>query len=111
MLVNEPNNSDKWYEFSLFSLKFHMQAKAEQYLDRVIQLQGMSKEMHIMMASMMLQRKNFQKTKIHLDAVLDEDWTNIHANLLFGFYYKLTEWDEMARKHFAIARVKKMRDL
>jgi hypothetical protein len=38
MLVNEPNNSDKWYEFALFSLKFHMQAKAEQYLDRVIQL-------------------------------------------------------------------------
>jgi Tfp pilus assembly protein PilF len=71
----------------------------------------MSKEMHIMMASMMLQRQNFQKTKIHLDAVLDEDWTNVHANLLFGFYYKLTEWDEMARKHFAIARVKKMRDL
>jgi hypothetical protein len=46
-----------------------------------------------------------------LDAVLDRDWLNIHANLLFGFYYKLTGWDEMARKHFAIARVKRLRDL
>jgi hypothetical protein len=42
---------------------------------------------------------------------LNEDWKNIHANLLFGFYYKLTGWDEMSRKHFAIARVKRMRDL
>ena len=64
-----------------------------------------------MLASVMLQRNNFAKTKEHFDAVLNEDWKNIHANLLFGFYYKLTGWDEMSRKHFAIARVKRMRDL
>lgn len=111
ILIDDPTSSDKWYEFALFSLKFDMQAKAEQYLDKVIVLRGMTKEMHLMLASMMLQRKNFEQTKLHLDAVLDEDWKNIHANLLFGFYYKLTGWDEMARKHFAIARVKRMRDL
>lgn len=64
-----------------------------------------------MLAAMMLQRGNFQQTKVHLDAILDEDWKNIHANLLFGLYYKLTEWDQMERKHFGIARVKRMRDL
>lgn len=110
-LLDDPNNKEKWYEFALFSLKFGMQAKAEQYLDRVIKLSSMTQEMHLMLAAMMLQRQNFQKTKMHLDAVLDEDWTNVHANLLFGFYYKLTKWDEMARKHFAIAKVKRMRDL
>lgn len=67
--------------------------------------------MHLMLAAMMLQRGNFQQTKVHLDAILDEDWKNIHANLLFGLYYKLTEWDQMERKHFGIARVKRMRDL
>ena len=64
-----------------------------------------------MLAAMMLQRGNFQQTKVHLDAILDEDWKNIHANLLFGLYYKLTAWDQMERKHFGIARVKRMRDL
>lgn len=54
MLIDEPNSADKWYEFSLFSLKFNMQAKAEQYLEKVIKLQGMSKDMHLMLASMML---------------------------------------------------------
>lgn len=111
MLVDQPHSADKWYEFALFSLKYHMQAKAEQYLDKVIALKGMSQEMHLMLASIMLQRQNWQQTKLHLDAVLDKDWLNIHANLLFGFFYKLTGWDEMARKHFAIARVKRLRDL
>ncbi len=71
----------------------------------------MTKELHLTLASLMLQRQNWTATKHHLDAVLDEDWQNIQANLLFGFYYKLTNWDEMARKHFAIAKVKRMRDL
>jgi hypothetical protein len=46
-----------------------------------------------------------------LDIILDQDWKNIHANILYGFYYKMTEWHEMSRKHFAIAKVKRMRDL
>ena len=71
----------------------------------------MTKEMHLTFAALMLQRQNWTATKHHLDAVLDEDWQNIPANLLFGFYYKLTNWDEMSRKHFAIAKVKRMRDL
>ena len=71
----------------------------------------MTLEMHLIYAALMLQRKNLAKTKYHLDVILDQDWKNIHANVLYGFYYKLTEWHQMARKHFAIAKVKRMRDL
>ncbi len=111
-LVANKTDADKWYEFALFSLKYKMQAKAEQYLDCAVALQGgMTPEMHIMYAALMLQRKNLAKTKYHLDIVLDQDWKNIHANILYGFYYKMTEWHEMSRKHFAIAKVKRMRDL
>ena len=35
----------------------------------------------------------------------------MNANLLFGLLYKLTNWQEMSRKHFAIAKVTKMRAL
>jgi hypothetical protein len=35
-LTFDMNNADKWYEFVLFSLKYRMQAKAEQYLQKVI---------------------------------------------------------------------------
>jgi len=64
-----------------------------------------------MMGSLMLQRQNFQEAKGQFDTVLDSDWTHLHANLLMGFFYKLTNWPEMSRKYFAIAKTKRMRDL
>jgi len=49
-----------------------MQAKAEQYLDRTVALKGgMTPEMHLIYAALMLQRKNLAKTKYHLDIILD----------------------------------------
>ena len=67
--------------------------------------------MRILLASLLLQRKDFHGCKAHLDAVLDSEWKNLHANLLFGFFYKIVGWPEMARKYFAIAKVKRLRDL
>ena len=46
-----------------------------------------------------------------MNYILDQEWTNSNANLLFGLIYKHEDWPEMARKHFAIAKTKKMRDL
>ena len=43
--------------------------------------------------------------------MLDESWTHLNANLLLGLLYKLTNWPEMSRKHFAIAKVTRMRAL
>jgi hypothetical protein len=54
-LVANKNDADKWYEFALFSLKYKMQAKAEQYLDRSVAIRGgMTPEMHLMYAALML---------------------------------------------------------
>ena len=43
--------------------------------------------------------------------MLDGEWKHLHANLLLGFLYKMIGWNEMARKHLAIAKVQRMRDL
>ena len=59
----------------------------------------------------MLQRQNYSAAKVHFDVVLDENWTHLNTNLLMGLLYKLTNRPEMSRKHFAIAKVTKMRAL
>jgi hypothetical protein len=46
-----------------------------------------------------------------LKTVLDSNWTHEHGNLLYAFIYKLEDWDEMSRKHLAIAKAKRMREL
>jgi tetratricopeptide (TPR) repeat protein len=42
---------------------------------------------------------------------LAEDWENTHANILQGFMYEAIGRPGLQRKHFAIAKVKRMREL
>lgn len=72
---------------------------------------SISRHLRVLLAALLLQRKDYRGAKTHLDAVLDENWTDLHANLLFGFFYSAVGWAEMARKYFAIAKVQRMRDL
>jgi hypothetical protein len=54
MLIGYEKDADRWYDFALVALKFNMQPKAEQYLFKVMSLKGVSKELHLLMASIML---------------------------------------------------------
>ena len=112
-LVDHPNDGAKWEEFAQFCLRYGLQIKAEQCLYKMIDCNGgyMDHEMRLFLASLMVQRRNFSEARVHLNTILDEDWTNMSANILFGLVYKHEGWPEMSRKHFAIAKVKKMRDL
>jgi Tfp pilus assembly protein PilF len=64
-----------------------------------------------LVGALKMQRENYKEAKYYFDEVLDADWTHSHANLLMGIFYKLVDWSDMSRKHFAIAKVKRMRDL
>lgn len=112
-LIETPTDSEKWLEYAMYCLGNNQQLKAEQFLAKVLKLNGghISTDLQILMASLMLQRKDFNKCKQHLDTVLDGEWKHLHANLLLGFLYKMIGWNEMARKHLAIAKVQRMRDL
>lgn len=86
--------------------------KAEECFHKQMQLRHEATvQDKILLGALKLQRENFKAAKLYFDEVLDADWTHSHANLLFGIFYKLIEWPEMSRKHFAIAKVKRMRDL
>lgn len=45
------------------------------------------------------------------EVIVGYDWKNIQANLLFGLLYEKLGEAGLQRKHFAIAKVKRMRDL
>lgn len=112
-LVDAPADGEKWEEFAQFCLRYGLQIKAEQCLYKTIECRGgeMDIEMRLFLAALMVQRQNYHEAREHLNFILDQDWTHPNANLLFGLIYKHEEWPEMARKHFAIAKTKKMRDL
>ena len=112
-LIEHPNDGKKWGEFAQFSLRYGLQIKAEQCIHKQIACNGgtIDTDTRIFLGALMLQRENFPAAKIHFDVVLDDNWLHLNTNLLMGLLYKLTNRPEMSRKHFAIAKVTKMRAL
>jgi hypothetical protein len=43
--------------------------------------------------------------------MIRDDWKHVHANLLLALMHERLEQPGLQRKHFAIAKVKRMRDL
>ena len=55
--------------------------------------------------------ENYNKAYKHLFTVLEEDWQHIQANILMSFMYTCINRPGLSRKHLAIAKVKRMREL
>ena len=57
----------------MFCLRRDQQLKGEHFLKRVVAIQNgeISREMHILFASLCLQRKDYRTAKHHIDNVLD----------------------------------------
>jgi hypothetical protein len=57
----------------MFCLRRNQQLKAEHFLKRVVSINKgvVSRDMHILFASLCLQRKDYRLAKHHIDCVLD----------------------------------------
>lgn len=120
LIHSEMKDSELFADFSTYALKTGQHIKGEQLLLKELELNGGMQEggdveyqieKNLTLAGLMLARRNFPMCKKFLDRVLDAEWTNVLGNILFGLYYKLTNWPEMSRKHFAIGKAQRMRDL
>jgi hypothetical protein len=46
-----------------------------------------------------------------MEIITHEDWKSIHANLLLALMYEKLGESGLQRKHLAVAKVRRMRDL
>lgn len=63
------------------------------------------------MGALYLQDGQYAKAQGYLHDVLAQDWQHIFANLLMAFIFEAINRPGLSRKHFAIAKVKRMRNL
>lgn len=110
---NEDGDADpeRWFRYAQFCLKYNMTEKADMLMQKYIGLQGLDRDLNLFMGAMNLQNGNYKKAHQYLFTILGDDWQDMKANLLMGFMYEATNRPGLSRKHFAIAKVKKMRDL
>jgi Tfp pilus assembly protein PilF len=79
--------------------------KAGILMEKFTQLKGLDLNLNIIMGAMNLQNEKYNKAYKHLFTVLEEDWHNIHANILMSFMYTAINRPGLSRKHLAIAKV------
>lgn len=129
-----PQQAQQWKEqqleyfeqYARFSLKYHKFETAEYYLQKrleytvsqeVINHGGALNERdsvrdRIVLASLYIQQGQFRQAKeLIMQIIVHKDWKSINANLLFALMYEKLDEAGLQRKHLAIAKVRRMRDL
>lgn len=112
-IVLSPTDWEMWQEYAQFCLSNGKQTKGEEYLHRVAALSPgqYSDEMNLVFGALMMQRANYRLARDYLNQVLDQDWKHSHANLMLGILFDVQGRANMARKHFAVPKVAKLRAL
>lgn len=108
---NEQDDPVKWFDYAKFCLGYDMTEKAELLMHKYIGIVGLDSRLDLIMGAMNLQNGKNKEASQHLHSILEQDWEHIQANLLMGFMYKAIGRPGLSRKHFAIAKVKRMREL
>ena len=80
-------------------------------MNKYVDIVGLDQNLNLFMGSLYLQMAMYKKAQKYLHTVLKEDWEHIKANILMGFMFEAIERPGLSRKHFAIAKVKRMREL
>ena len=88
-----------------------MKEKAELFKKYYVEKTVLTENLNLIMGAMNLQNGNYKSAYNYIFSILKTDWSNIKANLLMGFIYQFTDRPGLQRKHFAIAKVQRMREL
>lgn len=80
-------------------------------MNKYIEVHGLDTKLRLVMGAMNIQNGNYKKAQKYIHQVLESEWDNIQANLLMAFIYECIGRPGLQRKHFAIAKVKRMREL
>jgi hypothetical protein len=109
-----------WEHYARFALKYNMPCTAEHYLKlryaRSAQqeaLQGGPQATldRLTVASLYVQEGQYRQAQELILHLIRDDWKHIHSNLLLALLHERQGQPGLSRKYFAIAKVKRMRDL
>ena len=80
-------------------------------MNKYVKIVGLDRNLNLFMGALYLQMGLFKRAQQYLHTVLKQNWEDIMANILMGFMYEAIKRPGLSRKHFAIAKVKRMREL
>lgn len=113
------NERGYWLQYARFALKYSMNTTAEYYLKKRYEAAVQEESQYgypatqdrFILACFYVQQGQFRQAKLIIQQIINTDWKHLHANILLGLMYQKLGEPGLSRKHFAIAKVKRMRDL
>ena len=91
-------------------LKWGMHLRGEYYYQQQRSYAG-GAAMGYVAAAILIQRGNFKAAGAQLEQMLDLDWKDLQANMLMGLLHDKLERPGLSRKHFAVAKCRRLREL
>lgn len=98
-------------KLAIFSLKCGDIDKGFEFFRRAKSLDQKSQKLTLAFAGILISRKRFNEAKKVLSEILDVDFKHCHANILYSLICEANNRPGLVRKHIAIAKVQRMREL
>jgi tetratricopeptide (TPR) repeat protein len=111
LLLKDPQNVKRLLNLARFSLKIGEVDKGYEYFRRARDADPKSKELVLVFAGILIERQRYTEAKRVLKEILDEDFKHCHANILYSLICEVNNRPGLVRKHIAIAKVQRMREL
>jgi hypothetical protein len=111
LLNLDQNDPQIWRYYARFSLQIGELTKAEECIRNCISIDNDNNEYFMLYAGLLTIRRRFKEAVIFLNRILEKEFTDKSANILIGLMYELDEHKGLMRKHFAIAKRQKQREL
>ena len=111
LLLSEPENVQRLLNLARFSLKQGNVDKGYEFFRRAKEADPNSQELVLVFAGILIERERYTEAKKVLREILDGDDKHSHANILYSLICEKNNRPGLVRKHIAIAKVQRMREL
>jgi tetratricopeptide (TPR) repeat protein len=111
LLLADEKNVSRLLTLAKFYMKMGRVDDGYEYFRRAKEVQPQDKELVIFFAGILIERERYTEAKRVLKEILDEDFKHCQANILYSLIWDVYNRPGLVRKHIAIAKVQRMREL
>jgi tetratricopeptide (TPR) repeat protein len=111
LILNDKQNVRKLLNIARFSMKIGKIDQGYEYFRMAKEADPNSKEQVLAFAGILIERERYTEGRRVLNEILDGDFNHCHSNILLSLINEAYKRPGLVRKHIAIAKVQRMREL
>ncbi|CAI2380126.1 unnamed protein product [Moneuplotes crassus] len=111
LLLKDPKDVSQLLNLARFSMKIGKVDQGYEYFRMARDIDPTSRELILAYAGILIQRERYTEASNVLNEIISQDFNDCHANILLSIIDEARQRPGLVRKHVAIAKVQRMREL